>query len=132
MKNYPKMKIFYDSKCPLCSREMNFLKKRDLHNSLQLVDIHAPSTNFSTIGKDKAQLMAKIHANIEGRGLVSGVEVFREAYSRVGLGWIMWISKFPIFKQIFNLSYKVFAKYRVKIGSIIGSCPNDSCNIKID
>jgi len=124
------MKIYYDGECPLCKKEMFFLKKRDRSNLLELVDISSPYFNPITLGKTKDQLMARIHGMLNENNLIEGVEVFRQAYSRVGLGWLLWITKIPVFKQIADLFYVLFAKYRIRIGNLFGRCDSGSCNLK--
>ena len=55
--------LLYDGACPLCLREVKFLKRRDLHGRLAFVDIDQDTydpAQWKGIGYREA--MARIHA----------------------------------------------------------------------
>ena len=108
--------VFYDGQCPLCKREIDMVRRKDKHGRLKLTDIAA--TDFQQVpGKDLHELMKEIHGrNVNGE-FVTGVDVFREIYSRLGLGWLVKISRLPILRQILDVGYRVFAYLRFKHAS---------------
>ena len=81
--------LLYDSECPICQMEVDFLKKRDTNNRIRYTDLSDPSYN----PKEHANIrfedgMRKIRAVLPDGKVVTGVEVFRQTYDAIGLGWI--------------------------------------------
>ena len=57
--------------------------------------------------------MKRIHAVILPHGeVVSGVRVFREAYTRVGMSWIYALTKIPWLGKQAERVYEFWAAYR--------------------
>ncbi len=124
------LKIFYDGDCPICEKEMAFLKRRDKKDKISLIDIANPDFNPASVNKTRDQLMSRIHALTPDGTVIEGVEVFRQAYSRVGLGWLLAATKLPVIKPIADLFYTWFARNRIRIGEIFfGRCTTGSCKI---
>ncbi|MGB1622471.1 MAG: thiol-disulfide oxidoreductase DCC family protein, partial [Synechococcus sp.] len=73
--------LLFDGGCPLCLREVNFLRRRDRSQRLSFVDINAIDYNASEHANiSYRQAMGRIHA-IRGTGeILTDVAVFREAY----------------------------------------------------
>ncbi len=110
-----KIKLLYDGACPLCVREVNFLKSKDGDRGLiNFVDIAAddyePADNAG-IGFEAA--MGRIHAVLPDGEIVQNVEVFRQTYDILGLGWIYAITKIPLFGRLADALYGVWADYRL-------------------
>ncbi|HEY9622890.1 MAG TPA: DUF393 domain-containing protein, partial [Crinalium sp.] len=85
-----KIKLLYDGQCPLCVREVNFLKKRDAGRGLvAFVDIaddgYTPDAHG---GVDFETAMGRIHAVLPDGTVIKNVEVFRRVYEILGMGWI--------------------------------------------
>ena len=53
--------VFYDEQCPLCRKEINFIRKRDKHSRLKLTDISASDFDPTSTGKSLDLLMREIH-----------------------------------------------------------------------
>lgn len=73
------IELLYDGQCPLCVREVNFLKKRDAGRGLvAFVDIaddrYSPEAHG---GIDYETAMGRIHAVLPDGTTVKNVEVFR-------------------------------------------------------
>lgn len=91
----PALTLLYDGACPLCLREVRFLRQRDarLHGDrprLAFVDVDAADYNPEQHGGISYRAaMGRIHAiNADGR-VLTDVAVFRAAYRQIGLGWLM-------------------------------------------
>ena len=111
--DYPIFEVFYDGQCPLCKREIDMVRRKDKHERLKLTDIAAP--DFQTIpGKDLPELMKEIHGRRANGEFVTGVDVFREIYSRIGFGWIVKVTRLPILRQLLDVAYGIFARLRFK------------------
>jgi predicted DCC family thiol-disulfide oxidoreductase YuxK len=110
-----KIKLLYDGACPLCVREVNFLKGKDRDRSLiKFVDIAAddydPADNADI---DFETAMGRIHAILPNGDIVQNVEVFRQTYDILGIGWIYAITKLPIVGGLADALYGVWADYRL-------------------
>ncbi|PKF62656.1 DUF393 domain-containing protein [Psychromonas sp. psych-6C06] len=117
MKN-DKLTIFYDGKCPLCSLEMQKLKRADKYNRIILEDIHQPEfrTRFPEISVTKA--LQILHGLYQGKQLLA-LDVTHRAWSLVGKG--VWVAplQFPVIKQVSHQAYLLLANYRYPISQFI-------------
>jgi predicted DCC family thiol-disulfide oxidoreductase YuxK len=110
-----KIKLLFDGACPLCVREVNFLKRKDGDRGLiKFVDIAAedydPADNADI---DFETAMGRIHAVLPNREIVRDVEVFRQIYDILGIGWIYAVTKLPLVGSLADLLYGVWANYRL-------------------
>jgi predicted DCC family thiol-disulfide oxidoreductase YuxK len=110
-----KIKLLFDGACPLCVREVNFLKRKDGDRGLiKFVDIAAedyePTDNANI---DFETAMGRIHAVLPNGEIVRDVEVFRQIYDILGIGWIYAVTKLPIVGSLADLLYRVWANYRL-------------------
>lgn len=111
------IRMLYDGDCPLCMKEVNFLKDRnEKYQAIDFVDIaaedYSPEANA---GIEWETAMDKIHA-IEADGrVITGIEVFRRLYEVVGLGWVYGITKNPVVGRLADRVYDFWAKYRLPI-----------------
>ncbi|MCG8422709.1 MAG: DUF393 domain-containing protein [Proteobacteria bacterium] len=124
----PEFEVFYDGECPLCLREINFLKRRDRDRScIVFTDIASPDFDASHLGIDHAQLMARIHGKLPDGTLVQGVEVFRRLYAAVGFSWLVALSRLPGIAQLLGIAYTVFARNRLRL---TGRCDTEACSVR--
>ena len=110
-----KLTFLYDGGCPLCLRETNFLKKKDTKKFINFVDIsnnYFPE-NFKNISYKQA--MDNLHGILGSGEIIVGVDVLAYSYELVGLGWIYFPTKLPIFSNFIRFLYKYWAKYRLKL-----------------
>ena len=110
-----KIKLLYDGACPLCVREVNFLKRKDNDRDLiAFVDIAADDYDpKDNAGIDFETAMGRIHAVLPDGEIVQNVEVFRQTYDILGIGWIYAITKIPLVGRIADALYGVWADYRL-------------------
>jgi predicted DCC family thiol-disulfide oxidoreductase YuxK len=123
------LKILYDGACPLCSAEMDFLRRKDKSGRIAFEDISKSDFDASKYEKTIKELNHFIHAILPSGELVTGVEVFRRAYSFIGLGYLIWITRLPIIKQGLDLAYRIFAKNRISISKVFGRTATHSCDL---
>ena len=108
--------LLYDGACPLCLREVKFLKRRDLHGRLAIVDIDQDTydpAQWKGIGYRDA--MARIHAIRADGEILQDVAVFREAYRCVGLGWIYAPTQWPFIGALIDRIYALWASQRLRM-----------------
>ena len=117
----PQLTLLYDGGCPLCLREVKFLKGRDqrLHPSaprLAFVDIDAAQYNPADHGDiSYREAMGRIHALDAGGQVLRDVEVFREAYRLIGLGWLYRPTTWPLLKPLVDAAYGLWARWRLPL-----------------
>ena len=107
--------FLYDGDCPLCQRETNFLKSKDTKKIISFVDI---SVNYNPeIFKNISykQAMSNLHGILASGEIIVGVDVLAYSYELIGLGWIYFPTKLPIFSNFIRFLYKYWAKYRLKL-----------------
>jgi len=111
------IKLLYDGECPLCVREVNFLKKRDWGRGLvAFVDIADDRYNPEAHGGiDYETAMGRIHAVLPDGTTIKNVEVFRRIYEILGMGWIYAVTKLPIVGAIANWLYGIWAHWRLPL-----------------
>lgn len=119
-KNYApswRIKLLYDGDCPLCLREVDFLKKKDQGRGLvQFVDIaddsYVPEEHG---GVDYETAMGRIHAVLSDGSVIRNVEVFRRVYDVLGMGWIYAPTRWPLIGRLVDKLYDLWADWRLKL-----------------
>jgi predicted DCC family thiol-disulfide oxidoreductase YuxK len=111
------IKLLYDGECPLCLREVNFLKKRDAgRGAIAFVDIaddnYAPAEHG---GIDYETAMGRIHAILPDGTILQNLAVFRRLYEILGLGWLYAATKWPVIGPLANLVYEIWADWRLAL-----------------
>lgn len=108
--------LLYDSDCPICQMEVDFLKKRDIHHRIRFTDLSSDNYDPAQHGNVKFESgMRKIQAVLPDKTVVKGVEVFRRTYDSIGLGWVFAVTKVPVIGQIADFVYDVWAENRLRI-----------------
>lgn len=112
-----KIKLLYDGECPLCLREVDFLRREDAGRGLvafiDIADIsYSPEANG---GVDFEAAMGRIHAVLPDGTVIKNVEVFRRVYEILGMGWIYAITRLPIIGSLADALYGVWADWRLAL-----------------
>jgi predicted DCC family thiol-disulfide oxidoreductase YuxK len=126
-----RFEVFFDGGCPLCRREIAFLRKRDRHRRLRFSDLGAPGFDAeATTGRSAAELMNRIHGRMRSGAIVEGVEVFRNLYAAIGFTRLVAWSRLPVLSRILDWMYGVFARNRLWLTgrrAALGGCTPVSC-----
>ena len=111
------IKLLYDGECPICVREVNFLTEKDAGRGIvKFVDIASPDYDpKDNAGIDFATAMGRIHGILPDGTIIKDVEVFRQVYEHLGMGWIYAVTKIPIIGAIADWVYKIWADWRLKL-----------------
>ncbi len=130
MSDEPTFTLLYDSACPFCRREVEWLKRRDRDARLAVVDIAADGFDPGRFGLTPADVVAELHGVLPDGRVTRGMESMRRAWSAVGIGWAMAPTGWPVLRVFFDLGYRVFARYRVPLGRLFGrNCDSQSCSV---
>ena len=117
----PRLTLLYDGACPLCRREVDGLRSRDLRlhpqaPRLAFVDIDAADYQPAEFaGITYRQAMGRIHGLCADGSVLRDVAVFRRAYSLVGLGWLYAPSAWPGLQQLADTAYTAWARLRLPL-----------------
>ena len=114
MKN--KLTFLFDGGCPLCLRETNFIKNRDVSNKILFVDINSNDYDqglFNEISYSEA--MSNLHGILDNGKVIRGLDVLAYSYELIGLGWVYFPLKIKFFSPVLRLVYRYWAKYRLQI-----------------
>ena len=111
------VRVLFDGDCPLCVREVDFLRaKDDGRGRLDLVDIADPAYDPSlNRGIDFETAMASIHGITREGRVIAGIEVFERAYAAVGLGWVYAFAKVPALLAVAERLYDFWAERRLAV-----------------
>ncbi|MFQ3618561.1 MAG: DUF393 domain-containing protein [Cyanobacteriota bacterium] len=111
------VKLLYDGECPLCVKEVNFLRAKDGGRGLvEFVDIAADDYDPAEHGGvDFETAMGRIHAVLPDGSTIKNVEVFRRVYEVLGMGWIYAITKMPGIGAIADWLYGIWAAWRLRL-----------------
>lgn len=108
--------LLYDSECPICMMEVNFLRKRDTEGRVVFTDITSPSYRPNEHGNVQfIDGMSKLRAVLPNGNVIAGVEVFRQVYEAIGLGWVFWITKLPVIGALADAIYDIWAENRLRL-----------------
>ena len=109
-----KLIVLFDGGCPLCQRDVSFLRSRDSSKSISFVDIDSPDYNPDLYkGISYREAMGSIHAINSFGEVLKDVRVFREAYRLVGLGWIYALTTWPFLGPLIDETYRLWARWRL-------------------
>lgn len=111
----PEIEVFYDGACPLCKREIDWLRKKDADRRILFTDISATEFQAESTGRTYQELMARIHGRLPDGNLIEGVEVFRRLYQAVGYHRLVAFSRLPVIRNFLDLGYRVFAPIRTRL-----------------
>jgi predicted DCC family thiol-disulfide oxidoreductase YuxK len=105
----PIVKVWYDSECPLCAREIGLMRRLDKRGAVRFVDIRAGVD----CPIDRSELLARFHAQ-EGDGpVVSGAAAFAAMWRAIPpLRPLGLIARNPIVLWVLEKAYLGFLVIR--------------------
>lgn len=77
----PELEVWFDGDCPLCRREIAFLRRLDRRGRIVFTDV---ATGEGSCPIDRADLLARFHAREDDR-MVSGAEAFAAMWRAIPL-----------------------------------------------
>ena len=121
------VEVFFDGDCPLCLREIKFLRWMDRRERIRFTDIADAGFRAGDYGKSMSEFMDEIQGRLPDGSWIVGVEVFRRLYSAVGFKPFVAITRLPGISHGLDLGYRLFAKNRLKL---TGRCNSEVCEVK--
>jgi predicted DCC family thiol-disulfide oxidoreductase YuxK len=111
------IQLLYDGGCPFCLREVHFLQKRDAGRGLiSFVDINEQDYRPEAHGGITYEAaMGRIHALRADGTVLQNVEVFRQIYTALGLGWVYGATRWPLVGPLVDWIYGIWADQRLRL-----------------
>ena len=109
------IQVFYDGKCGLCSKEINYYKKISPQNIFKWNDIANNPDDLKVIKVSQYDALMYLHALDRNKNLKIGVDAFILIWDELKL-WnlLSFFVKLPIIYLITKSLYNMFASYRFK------------------
>lgn len=103
------VKVWYDSGCPLCTREIRLFRRLDTQSAIQFIDV----LSDQGCPLDQQTLLARFHAQEADAEIVSGAAAFAAMWRAIPLlrplGLLM---RLPIILSIAEIAYIAFLRVR--------------------
>lgn len=104
--------LYYDGACPLCAREIAFLRKRSTEARLCLVDIRSPDFDPTPLGLTVAQLTSCLHARFASGQWVTGLDATLWAWRSANAAvWVAPLAWRPL-RPLLEVFYRLFCRLR--------------------
>ena len=107
--------VFYDGKCGLCSKEINYYKKIAPPHLFDWQDITGSSEELTKAGITLKEGLKTLHAKDDDGKFHVGVEAFILIWKQLDR-WKMLASfvSLPVVIPVAKFAYKIFASWRFK------------------
>lgn len=110
--------VWYDGACPLCIREITFMRRLDKRGAIDFIDV-APDGTECPI--DRKLLLARFHAQEAGHPVVSGAAAFAAMWRAIPLlRPIGMIARNPLVLALLERAYLGFLKIRPRLQRLAG------------
>ncbi len=105
--------VWYDGACPLCTAEIGLMRRLDKNRRIAFVDV-ASDDAFCPI--DRAELLARFHAQETGKPVVSGAAAFGAMWRALPiLSPLGHILRVPVFLAVFEQAYLLWLRVRPRL-----------------
>ena len=108
-----KIKVFYDGKCNICKKEIDFYSKIDKDKNFDWVNIHKNNKVINDTGLSKKELLSVLHVKTQNGSIIKGVDAFGLMWSKFKyLKLLSFAIKFKPVNIFANFLYKLWLKNR--------------------
>lgn len=111
--------VYYDGQCPMCSFEIDHLKKADKTNKIRFEDIKADNFSERHPELDIETLDALLHVKDTSGKWIKGLDANYLMWKTVGFEKWLAPLKWQWLRPIANPLYRGFAKHRHTIASLL-------------
>ncbi|MDX2165162.1 MAG: DUF393 domain-containing protein [Gammaproteobacteria bacterium] len=107
--------VFYDGKCGLCSKEINYYRKIAPNNIFDWQDITESTEELKKANISLAEGLKLLHAKDHNGQMYIGIDAFIVIWEQLK-GWsiLAALIRLPIIRHIANGAYQIFASWRFK------------------
>jgi predicted DCC family thiol-disulfide oxidoreductase YuxK len=108
----PRLIVYFDGLCPLCSREINHYRKQAPVGQVQFQDITDPEFQPETHGLDREAIHQHMHVRLDGK-IRTGVQAFFAIWEVIpGYKALRTFLSLPGVYWLATILYSVFARVR--------------------
>ncbi len=108
----PDVTVWYDSQCPMCTREIALMKRLDRRRAIDFVDLY----DARDCPVDPDELLRRFHARESGKPVVSGAAAFAAMWRAIPvLRPLGVLAKFPPVLWMLEGAYRVFLVLRPRL-----------------
>jgi len=105
--------VFFDGKCPLCTREISFYRGQRGAEDINWVDVTKASLDNLPSGLTRKDALARFHVLTNGGELVSGGNAFSSLWlSLPAFQWAGKLFKISFLALLLERAYKIFLPCR--------------------
>ena len=106
------VRVWYDSQCPLCLREINLMRRLDSRGAIDFVDLYTARD----CPVDRGELLRRFHAQEAGRPAVSGAAAFAAMWRAIpALRPLGIIARIPPVLWALEGAYRLFLWFRPRL-----------------
>jgi predicted DCC family thiol-disulfide oxidoreductase YuxK len=106
----PSATVWFDSACPICSREIRVMRALDWRHRIAFVDLYGPNVDCPI---EPALLLARFHAADSAGKLHSGAAAFALMWQQVPLFWPLGqLARIPAILALMERAYLRFLRWR--------------------
>jgi predicted DCC family thiol-disulfide oxidoreductase YuxK len=106
------LKVWFDSGCPLCQREIAVMRRLDRRGAITFIDALDPDASCPL---DRAEILARFHAQ-EGGRLYDGAAAFAAMWRAIPLLRPLGIvAGWPPLTPVFEVAYRGFLRIRPRL-----------------
>ena len=104
--------VWYDGSCPLCIREISFMRSLDKKGAIAFLDLTLPET---TCPLERTFMLENFHAR-EGKQLLHGAAAFAAMWRAIPmLRPFGLIARLPGILPLLDSAYRLFLRFRPRI-----------------
>lgn len=109
------IQVFYDGKCGLCAREINYYRNKATTDTIDWVDVNERFDELQDVNLSLSTALKHMHVRFDDGRIEKGVNAFIAIWQRVP-GWraMARLASLPLLKQLLDILYEVFAWLRFK------------------
>jgi len=101
------VQVWFDSQCPLCAKEIAFMKRLDWFKRVEFVDIYTTAD----CPLDPRQLLARFHAREKGQPIVDGAAAFAALWRHLPLLKPLGVvARIPLVLRMLEKAYVQFLR----------------------
>ena len=107
------LSVFYDDRCKICSKEINFYKKIAPKNSLNWLGISSSKLDLKLANIKLVDALLYLHVKDSEGNFYIGVDAFIVIWKKLPyFKYLNFFISLPIIYPLAKYLYKKFAKYR--------------------
>ena len=107
------IKVMFDGKCPLCSKEINYYKRIAPPEVFDWLDIASNPELLKEFGISQITALKRLHVQNEKGEIKIGVDAFISIWRELSYWRILaWLVQLPLIHSLAQIIYNRFAEYR--------------------